>query len=221
MFIEKLARTAKCNIHFLPGMGKPWNVLFTRLFLRVLACYLNAGWVRDLGLQLYYGIYDLWPMTFISIPEVMHLRLAWLTGLEKDVINDLYNGYMKLAKFTVFFITFIILILLFRERAPISSRLNAVDFYLVICVFLVFTALMEYAVILLLLKKQRKPEYSINAGLKKMFNNGDAVTNTRGTGASSPQSALEEAKRMTVVSYPVLTMHPKGGLISESFFTLA
>jgi hypothetical protein len=91
-----------------------------------------------------------------------------------------------------------ILLLLFRERAPISSRLNAVDFYLVICVFLVFTALMEYAVILLLLKKQRKPEYSINAGLKKMFNNGDAVTNTRGTGASSPQSALEEAKRMTV-----------------------
>jgi hypothetical protein len=75
---------------------------------------------------------------------------------------------------------------------------------------------MEYAVILLLLKKQRKPEYSINAGLKKMFNNGDAVTNTRGTGASSPQSALEEAKRMTVVSYPVPTMHSKGGLISES-----
>ena len=116
----------------------------------------------------------------------------------------------------IFFITFLILLLLFRERAPISSRLNAVDFYLVICVFLVFTALMEYAVILLLLKKQRKPEYSINAGLKKMFNNGDAVTNTRGTGASSPQSALEEAKRMTVVSYPVPTMHSKGGLILES-----
>ena len=116
----------------------------------------------------------------------------------------------------IFFITFLILLLLFRERAPISSRLNAVDFYLVICVFLVFTALMEYAVILLLLKKQRKPEYSINAGLKKMFNNGDAVTNTRGTGASSPQSALEEAKRMTVVSYPVPTMHSKGDLISES-----
>ena len=145
----------------------------------------------------------------------MHLRLAWLTGLEKDVINGFYNRYSWLNIWIFFFLTFLILLLLFRERAPISSRLNAVDFYLVICVFLVFTALMEYAVILLLLKKQRKPEYSINAGLKKMFNNGDAVTNTRGTGASSPQSALEEAKRMTVVSYHYA--YSKGGLISESF----
>ena len=77
------------------------------------------------------------------------------------------------------------------------------DFYLVICIFLVFTALLEYAVILLLLKKQRKPEYSINAGLKKMFDNsnGDALTNNRGAGASSPQNALDEAKRITVVSH--------------------
>lgn len=191
-----------------------WNVLCTRLFLRVLPkCRMSQ---RFRTIQLCYGIYDLWPMTFRSIPEVMHLRLAWLTRLEKDVINGLYNRYSWIN----FFVTFIILLLLFRERAPISSRLNAVDFYLVICVFLVFTALMEYAVILLLLKKQRKPEYSINAGLKKMFNNGDAVTNTRGTGASSPQSALEEAKRMTVVSYPVPTMHSKGGLISESLSLL-
>ena len=43
------------------------------------------------------------------------------------------------------------------ERAPISSRVNAIDMYLVICIFLVFGALMEYAVILLLLKKRRKP----------------------------------------------------------------
>ena len=105
-------------------------------------------------------------------------------------------------------------LLIFRERAPISSRLNAIDFYLVICIFLVFTALLEYAVILLLLKKRRKPQYSINAGLKKMFNNGDAMpalpatgpipVNARGRAhhsaaqgsASSPSSQLEEAKRM-------------------------
>ena len=67
------------------------------------------------------------------------------------------------------------MIFLFRERAPISSRLNAIDFYLVICIFLVFAALLEYSVILLLLKKRRRPKYSIDAGLKKMFNNGDAM----------------------------------------------
>ncbi len=66
-------------------------------------------------------------------------------------------------------------ILVCRERAPISSRLNAIDLYLVVCIFLVFGALMEYAAILLLLKKRRKPKYSIDAGLKKMFNNGEAL----------------------------------------------
>ena len=49
----------------------------------------------------------------------------------------------------------------YRERAPISSRVNAIDMYLVICIFLVFSALMEYAVILLLLKKRRKPKVQV------------------------------------------------------------
>ena len=37
----------------------------------------------------------------------------------------------------------------------------------------VFGALMEYGVILLLLKKRLKPKYSISFGLRKMFPNGD------------------------------------------------
>eukprot|EP00090_Calanus_glacialis_P018175 TRINITY_DN28191_c0_g1_i1.p2 TRINITY_DN28191_c0_g1~~TRINITY_DN28191_c0_g1_i1.p2 ORF type:complete len:199 (-),score=36.95 TRINITY_DN28191_c0_g1_i1:8-523(-) len=55
---------------------------------------------------------------------------------------------------------FLVLINIFnsvRENAPISSRLNAVDLYLVVCIFFVFAALLEYAAILLLLKKRRKP----------------------------------------------------------------
>ena len=41
-------------------------------------------------------------------------------------------------------------------------------------IFQVFGALMEYGVILLLLKKRLKPTYSISFGLKKMFPNGEA-----------------------------------------------
>ena len=74
---------------------------------------------------------------------------------------------------------FLVLINIFnsvRENAPISSRLNAVDLYLVICIFFVFgktsppslvlslpshppypAALLENAAILLLLKTRRKP----------------------------------------------------------------
>ena len=107
-----------------------------------------------------------------------------------------------------------------RESAPISSRLNAIDLYLVVCIFLVFGktkimeiyltnicllsnstlspllfsmenmecgnpetpvvwlirlfhllpgALMEYAAILLLLKKRRKPLRTIDQGLRHLF----------------------------------------------------
>merc|ERR1711899_582400 len=129
----------------------------------------------------------------VYLPSGMFVVVSWVSFLIKP---EVVPGRMALLV-----TLFLVLINIFnsvRERAPISSRLNAVDFYLVICIFLVFTALLEYAVILLLLKKQRKPEYSINAGLKKMFNNGDAVTNNSRAGTSSPQGVLEEAKRMTV-----------------------
>ena len=59
----------------------------------------------------------------------------------------------------------------FREQAPISSSLNAVDLYLVVCIFFVFAALIEYAVILLFMKKRRKPRRTIDEGLKTMFRN--------------------------------------------------
>ena len=70
----------------------------------------------------------------------------------------------------------------FREQAPISSSLNAVDLYLVVCIFFVFAALIEYAVILLLLKKRRKPRRTIDEGLMTMFQNTAAPT---ATGASN------------------------------------
>ena len=62
----------------------------------------------------------------------------------------------------------------FREQAPISSSLNAVDLYLVVCIFFVFAALIEYAVILLFMKKRRKPRRTIDEGLKTMFRNGES-----------------------------------------------
>lgn len=79
----------------------------------------------------------------------------------------------------------------FREQAPISSSLNAVDLYLVVCIFFVFAALIEYAVILLLLKKRRKPRRTIDEGLMTVFNNANAtnavanVTNGAGEASSS------------------------------------
>jgi hypothetical protein len=89
----------------------------------------------------------------------------------------------------------------FREQAPISSRLNAVDLYLVVCIFFVFgkscvslrsvclnpiflsAALLEYAVILLMLKKRRKPRRTIDEGLKNLFSQNN-VNNANDSGHS-------------------------------------
>lgn len=134
----------------------------------------------------------------VYLPSCMFVVVSWVSFLIKP---EVVPGRMALLV-----TLFLVLINIFnsvRERAPISSKLNAIDLYLVVCIFLVFGALMEYAAILLLLKKRRKPKYSIDAGLKKMFNNGDATQPLQGRtrpgsgGPSSPTSAaaLEDAKR--------------------------
>jgi len=133
----------------------------------------------------------------VYLPSFMFVVVSWVSFLIKP---EVVPGRMALLV-----TLFLVLINIFnsvRERAPISSRLNAIDFYLVMCIFLVFGALLEYGVILLLLKKRRKPQYSIDAGLQKMFNNGDAMQplQSKREMPNSPSAAqgscLEEAKRM-------------------------
>lgn len=190
-------KTVKCSSEYVYDESRQRSlqhfIEFEPLADKDLSVVLPSGAYAACGFQIRLVRKTMQYLVQVYLPSCMFVVVSWVSFLIKP---EVVPGRMALLV-----TLFLVLINIFnsvRERAPISSRLNAVDFYLVICVFLVFTALMEYAVILLLLKKQRKPEYSINAGLKKMFNNGDAVTNTRGTGASSPQSALEEAKRMTV-----------------------
>ena len=69
-----------------------------------------------------------------------------------------------------------------RADAPISSSLNAIDLYLVVCIIIVFGALLEYAAILLLLKKKRIPlgslkvtEDSVDRDANNLSSNGSVV----------------------------------------------
>ena len=77
--------------------------------------------------------------------------------------------------------------------SPLSSRLNAIDLYLVVCIFLVFSALMEYAVILLLLNRKRRPRYDINSAIKKMLHNGDLPASIKGRNATTVAAATAGA----------------------------
>jgi len=135
----------------------------------------------------------------VYLPSGMFVLVSWVSFLIKP---EVVPG--RMAMLVTLFLVLINIFNSVRERAPISSKLNAIDLYLVVCIFLVFGALMEYAAILLLLKKRRKPKYSIDVGLKKMFNNGDATqplqggrrAGSGGPGTPTSAGAMEEAKRM-------------------------
>ena len=121
-------------------------------------------------------------VSFLIKPEVVPGRMALLVTLFLVLINifnsvryvcsqndslKYFQKYYFLGKHPCKKSSMIIS----RERAPISTRLNAVDLYLVVCIFLVLSALLEYALILLLLKKRRKPKspWTIEGGLMKVI----------------------------------------------------
>ena len=121
-------------------------------------------------------------VSFLIKPEVVPGRMALLVTLFLVLIN-IFNSVRYVCSqndsLKYFQIKLILgkypcqksSMIISRERAPISTRLNAVDLYLVVCIFLVLSALLEYALILLLLKKRRKPKspWTIEGGLMKVI----------------------------------------------------
>ena len=68
------------------------------------------------------------------LPSFMFVVTSWVSFLIKP---EVVPGRMGLLV-----TLFLVLINIFnsvREQAPISSRLNAIDLYLVVCIFLVFS----------------------------------------------------------------------------------
>lgn len=126
----------------------------------------------------------------VYLPSAMFVIVSWVSFLVKP---EVVPG--RMAMLVTLFLVLINIFNSVREQAPISSSLNAVDLYLVICIFFVFAALIEYAVILLLLKKRRKPRRTIDEGLKTMFGNGEAGSVRTQPADSSPHNLLRLNKK--------------------------
>ena len=45
-----------------------------------------------------------------------------------------------------------------KSSAPVGNKFNAIDFYLTICIIHVFAAIIEYAILLLLMKSRQTKE---------------------------------------------------------------
>ena len=80
----------------------------------------------------------------VYLTSMMFVAVSWVSFLIKP---DIVPGRMALLV-----TLFLVLINVFngvKENAPTSTDLNAVDLYLVVCIGLVFLALVEYAMVLL------------------------------------------------------------------------
>jgi len=109
----------------------------------------------------------------VYLPSCMFVIVSWVSFMVKP---EVVPG--RMAMLVTLFLVLINIFNSVREQAPISSRLNAVDLYLVVCIFFVFTALLEYAAILLMLKKRRKPRRTIDEGLKNLFSQTNSNSDT-------------------------------------------
>jgi len=116
----------------------------------------------------------------VYLPSCMFVIVSWVSFMVKP---EVVPG--RMAMLVTLFLVLINIFNSVREQAPISSRLNAVDLYLVVCIFFVFTALLEYAVILLMLKKRRKPRRTIDEGLKNLFSQSNSSSAAEPTGHTS------------------------------------
>jgi len=121
----------------------------------------------------------------VYLPSCMFVIVSWVSFMVKP---EVVPG--RMAMLVTLFLVLINIFNSVREQAPISSRLNAVDLYLVVCIFFVFTALLEYAVILLMLKKRRKPRRTIDEGLKNLFSQNN-VAEGSGHGGRRKQPYVE------------------------------
>ena len=108
----------------------------------------------------------------VYVPSTMFVMVSWVSFLIKP---EIIPGRMALL-----ITLFLVLINIFngvKADAPASKRLNAVDLYLVVCIFLVFAALVEYSVILYIQKKVKKPFFC----KKQIYTNKDDSTGSNST----------------------------------------
>jgi len=160
----------KCNAHFIYDENRQRSlqhlIQIEQLPSHFKTVHLPSGVYSAAGFQVKLQRKQMQFVVQVYLPSAMFVIVSWVSFLVKP---EVVPG--RMAMLVTLFLVLINIFNSVREQAPISSSLNAVDLYLVVCIFFVFAALIEYAVILLLLKKRRKPRRTIDEGLMTMFNN--------------------------------------------------
>jgi len=181
----------KCNAHFIYDENRQRSlqhlIQIEQLPNHFKTVSLPSGVYSAAGFQVKLQRKQMQFVVQVYLPSAMFVIVSWVSFLVKP---EVVPG--RMAMLVTLFLVLINIFNSVREQAPISSSLNAVDLYLVVCIFFVFAALIEYAVILLLLKKRRKPRRTIDEGLMSMFTN---TTSTNGSGAESTANSTQHSTR--------------------------
>lgn len=190
----------KCNAHFIYDVHRQRSlqhlIQIEELPSHFKTVRLPSGVYSAAGFQVKLQRKQMQFVVQVYLPSAMFVIVSWVSFLVKP---EVVPG--RMAMLVTLFLVLINIFNSVREQAPISSSLNAVDLYLVVCIFFVFAALIEYAVILLLLKKRRKPRRTIDEGLMTMFQSTaaptatGAATNGAGEGPSSGPSGQQQSVR--------------------------
>ena len=121
-------------------------------------------------------------VSFLIKPEVVPGRMALLITLFL-VLTNIFNGV--------------------KADAPASKRLNAVDLYLVVCIFLVFAALVEYSVILYIQKKNKRLTCCSQNSPRSQDLSLEVTLNKKEQSFVSPTSQLSSSKVSTRCDQPL------------------
>ena len=95
----------------------------------------------------------------VYLPSFMFVIVSWVSFLVKpEVVPGRWQYWhpsqimeITISRMAMLVTLFLVLINIFnsvRENAPISSRLNAVDLYLVVCIFFVFGKIITITIII-------------------------------------------------------------------------
>lgn len=171
----------RCNSHFIYDEARQRSlqhvIQIEQLPPHFHTVHLPSGVYSACGFQVKLQRKQMQFVVQVYLPSAMFVIVSWVSFLVKP---EVVPG--RMAMLVTLFLVLINIFNSVREQAPISSSLNAVDLYLVVCISFVFASLIEYAVILLFMKKRRKPRSTIDKGLKTMFrseNNQDQINRER------------------------------------------
>lgn len=129
--------TVTCNSHFIYDLDRQRSL---QHFLQIEGLPPNfkevklpSGTYAACGIQVRFQRKQMQFIVQVYLPSFMFVIVSW--------VSFLINPHVVPGRMGLLVTLFLVLINIFnsvREQAPISSRLNAIDLYLVVCIFLVF-----------------------------------------------------------------------------------